>query len=92
MPGVLDPTTPYPWLLYILAGAGVVAFALPRSINRSEPVVRDIYNAHAPARALCAVVYWALWPVVASLLVLEVAARIALWLIDLFDDDHEDDD
>lgn len=89
MLGVLDPTTPYPYLLYTLAGAGVVAYALPKSVEGLEPAVRDIYNAHPPARALCALVYWALWPLFAVLLLIAAVVGVAMWVIDLFEDEDD---
>lgn len=84
---VLDPATPFPYLLYTLAGAGIVAYALPRSINALDQAHRDAYLAHAPARAVAALVFWAIWPLLALLLGVEAIATVVLWVIDLFDDE-----
>jgi hypothetical protein len=83
---VLDPATPWPYLLYTLAGAGFVAFALPRAMNGMPPVAQDIYRLNPYARPLAALVYWVLWPLLASILALAGIVSLALRIMDLFDD------
>jgi hypothetical protein len=87
---VLDPATPWPYLLYSLAGAGVVAHVMPSSLNRLPAAERDAYRAHPGMRALAAIVMWAIWPLLAFFVALEGLARIVLWVVDLFDHDDED--
>jgi hypothetical protein len=89
---VLDPATPFPYLLYSLAGAGVVAYVLPQSLERLSQLERDLYAAHPPLKAFAALVMWAIWPLLAFFVALEAIARVALWFIDLFDSDDSDDD
>lgn len=85
---VLDPTTPWPWLLYVLAGAGVVAFALPRAMQALGQAGRDAFRAYPSIQVVAALVFWAIWPLLALLLLLEGAATAILWVSNRFGGDR----
>lgn len=87
MIGVLDPATPYPYLLYTLAGAGIVAYLVPKSVATLPPVLQSAYYANPFARILAAVVYWLLWPFMALMLVVALVCQVAIWVLDLLEDD-----
>lgn len=81
---VLDPNTPWPYLLYVLAGAGVVAWVVPRTVKLLEGAEREAYNAQPQARMLVALTFWVFWPLVAALLLLTTILATGLRIYDFF--------
>lgn len=61
---VLDPSTPYPWLLYTLAGAAVATRAVPVALDDMTQLQRDLFRAHPAALAVLALICWTLWPLI----------------------------
>jgi hypothetical protein len=85
---VLDPATPWPWLLYALAGAGLAAYVVPEVLNSRHvtAAVRETFRAHPPAMAFMYVVMWAIWPFLAAIMLIDVARglwwRLRNWIAD----------
>jgi hypothetical protein len=50
------------WLLYTIAGVGVVVWSYPRWLREMTQLERDVFAAHPPARALLALFLWVFWP------------------------------
>lgn len=78
--GLLDPRGPWVWLLYALAGAGVVTGVLPSIINQMSQVNRDAYRAHPPVQAFIWLLGWAFWPLLAGFILLGLA-ETGFWIV-----------
>jgi len=79
---VLDPTTPYPYLLYTLFGAGVVAYFLPKALEDAPQLLRDTFNARPALYPIAAIVLWTIWPLIFGLFLLALLAGLALRILD----------
>lgn len=85
---VLDPATPWPWLLYALAGAGLAAYAVPEVLNKGVPAVqRDAVRAHPPIHAVLYLIVWAVWPLLAAVMLVSGAQRV-WWRIEDWRDER----
>jgi hypothetical protein len=60
---VFDPEGPWVWLLYALAGAAFIAWAVPDMLKHGDQLQRDVFRANAGAMAFMYVVTWLFWPV-----------------------------
>lgn len=82
MNAALDPATPYPYLLYTLAGAAVVCIAVPKALNAVSQLERDAFRAHPQSQAMLYLVMWLLWPIIGALLFVEAVCNVILWGLD----------
>jgi hypothetical protein len=77
--GLLDPTAPWVWVLYTLAGAALVVVTEPVVLKMLGQLERDAYAAHPPLRAMMLLVMWLFWPLIAAVWVFTGIIVAADW-------------